>query len=76
MHAIYPGVGFYDHKRHTKIYHRYYQWVPLVLVMAAFRFYAPRLLWKLLEAKRTGTINTYRDLVIPLFGDLVRPPQG
>ncbi len=35
-----------------KIYHAYYQWVPLMLFLQAVMFYAPHWIWKQLEGGR------------------------
>ena len=35
-----------------KVYHAYYQWVPMVLAFQAVMFYAPHWIWKVLENGR------------------------
>ena len=35
-----------------RVYHSYYQWVPLVLSIQAIFFYAPHWIWKQLEGGR------------------------
>ncbi len=35
-----------------RVYHAYYQWVPLVLAFQALFFYAPHWIWKQLEGGR------------------------
>ena len=45
----YPGVGAFDHKRHTKIFHTFYQWVPVALTLSALAFILPRFMWKGME---------------------------
>lgn len=42
--AIYPGVR--NSATGTPRYHRFYQWVPIVLLLQAILFYTPRWLWK------------------------------
>ena len=45
----YPGVGAFDRNKHTKLFHTFYQWVPVALTVSALAFYFPRLLWKGME---------------------------
>jgi len=51
-----PGVGVYRAQQHDKVYHRFYQWVPTVLLFFALLFYLPRYLWKKFEDGRMGHI--------------------
>jgi len=54
----YPGAQPYiKGKSGEKVYHAYYQWVPIVLVFQAAFFYAPHLVWKVLENKKMATIT-------------------
>ncbi|EEC05226.1 innexin shaking-B [Ixodes scapularis] len=48
---VYPGVGnSMHHMNHEDFqYHKYYQWVGLLLFLQALFFYVPRWLWKALE---------------------------
>ena len=39
-----------------KIYHQYYQWVPLVLTLQAFFFYAPHWIWKQMDNGKMNVI--------------------
>jgi len=52
---IHHGVGPHamDDER---IYHAYYQWVPIVLALQAVFFYAPHWIWKMLENNRLRNI--------------------
>jgi len=54
--TIHPGVGVFDHRVHDKIYHRYYQWVPTVMVFTALMLYLPRFVWKWMEGGRLANI--------------------
>ena len=47
-----PGIGPYDPRVHEKIFHRFYQWVPLVLAVTAVFFYVPRFIWKAFEVRQ------------------------
>ncbi|RWS23045.1 Innexin inx2-like protein [Leptotrombidium deliense] len=50
-----------------KIYHKYYQWVCLVLFLQAMSFYVPRYLWKMWEGGRMR--NLVLNLHIPILED-------
>jgi len=52
---IHHGVGP-DVEGDEKVYHAYYQWVPLMLSVQAAFFYLPHWIWKQLENKRLETI--------------------
>merc|ERR1711915_791002 len=52
---IHHGVGP-DVEGDEKIYHAYYQWVPLMLSMQAAMFYLPHWIWKQLEGGRFDLI--------------------
>lgn len=56
--VVYPGVGnSVDHMDVTDLkYHKYYQWVCLVLFLQAVLFYAPRWLWKAWEGGRVKVL--------------------
>jgi len=57
-----PGVGIYRQQQHDKVYHRFYQWVPTVLLFFAMIFYMPRYIWKKLEGNRMVHIcNNMQD---------------
>ncbi|XP_059086134.1 innexin inx2-like [Tigriopus californicus] len=58
--TIYPGVGPFTGKD-EKMYHAYYQWVPLFLFFQCACFYAPQALWKCMEGGR------FKKLVESLF---------
>ncbi|OQR66315.1 innexin inx2-like [Tropilaelaps mercedesae] len=48
--AAHPGVyKIADADGSKPVYHKYYQWVCLVLIMQSFFFYMPRYLWRLYE---------------------------
>lgn len=48
-----------------RIYHRYYQWVALVLFLQAILFYVPRYLWKAWEGSRIKSL--VMDLNTPVL---------
>jgi len=52
---IHHGVGP-DVEGDEKIYHAYYQWVPLMLSLQAAMFYLPHWIWKQLEGGRFDLI--------------------
>ena len=45
----YPGVGPYEKNEEKVVYHSYYQWVPMMLLLQASMFYVPRYLWKCMD---------------------------
>lgn len=49
------GVGHHSDDD-EKVYHAYYQWVPLFLTFQAILFYAPHFIWKCLEGGRMEKI--------------------
>jgi len=49
------GVGAHK-EEDEKVYHAYYQWVPIVLSLQAIMFYAPHWIWKQLEGGRLEKI--------------------
>jgi len=51
-----PGVGAFNPDIHEKVIHRFYQWVPIVLVISAAIFYIPRHLWKMWDGGRMSLI--------------------
>lgn len=69
---VYPGVGNgADLSDHADIkYHKYYQWVCLVLFLQALFFYVPRWLWKAWEGGRL------RALVQSLECHVVLEPEA
>ena len=61
----YPGVGPHttEEKDAQAVYHSYYQWVPLILLLQGMAFFVPRLLWYKLE---DGTVKGLRmELNLP-----------
>ena len=61
----YPGVGPHtsEEKETQAVYHSYYQWVPLILLLQGMAFFVPRLLWYKLE---DGTVKGLRmELNLP-----------
>ena len=51
--SIFAGAHKRDDER---VYHAYYQWVPIVLSLQAIFFYAPHWVWKQLEGGRMEKI--------------------
>lgn len=54
---IYPGVGNGLTPYNDVKYHKYYQWVYVVLFFQAILFYTPRYLWKMWEGNRIRSIT-------------------
>lgn len=52
---IYQGVGPHT-EDDERVYHSYYQWVPLLLAVQAVMFYAPHWIWKATENNRFKNI--------------------
>lgn len=71
---VYPGVGngadFSD--RDDVKYHKYYQWVCLVLFLQALFFYFPRWLWKAWEGGRLKTLIQSLEYHVVLEPDAKR----
>ncbi|XP_065307079.1 innexin shaking-B-like [Dermacentor albipictus] len=71
---VYPGVGngadFTD--RADVKYHKYYQWVCLVLFFQALCFYLPRWLWKAWEGGRLKTLVQSLEYHVVLEPDVKR----
>ncbi|KAL1457331.1 hypothetical protein MTO96_043516 [Rhipicephalus appendiculatus] len=71
---VYPGVGngadFTD--RDDVKYHKYYQWVCLVLFFQAMCFYVPRWLWKAWEGGRLKTLVQSLEYHVVLEPDAKR----
>ena len=40
-----------------KVYHAYYQWVPIMLAIQAVFFYAPHWIWKQVDGARINVSN-------------------
>src|SRR5699024_2323992 len=51
----YPGVAK-TMANEKRIFHTYYQWVCLVLVLQAICFYIPRYFWKIFEGGRVKNL--------------------
>lgn len=59
QHFVQPGVTNYVKDSGDEVkYHRYYQWVCLVLFFQAILFYVPRYLWKTWENGRIRMLTT------------------
>lgn len=75
---VYPGVGngadFSDHD--DVKYHKYYQWVCLVLFFQALCFYIPRWLWKAWEGGRLKTLVQSLEYHVVLEPDAKRQRTG
>lgn len=52
---LHHGVGPYK-EEDDKVYHAYYQWVPLMLAFQAVMFYLPHYIWKALEGGKMECI--------------------
>ena len=52
---IHYGVGPYL-EDYDKVYHAYYQWVPLMFAMQAVMFHLPHFIWKIMEGGRIEQI--------------------
>lgn len=52
-----PGVGPHVDGEDEVRYHRYYQWVSLVLMIQAICFYTPRYIWKVWEGGRMRQLS-------------------
>lgn len=66
---IHYGVG--PHKNDDeRIYHAYYQWVPLMLALQAVMFYAPHWIWKAVEGGRMK--NIIKGLNLAIDDDSIR----
>ncbi len=61
-----PGAHREEDER---VYHAYYQWVPIVLTLQAIAFYAPHWIWKQLEGGRLTKIVCGLDQKINDDGD-------
>lgn len=53
---IHHGVGPESEEEDERLYHAYYQWVPLMLSFQAAMFYLPHWIWKQLEGGRLGKL--------------------
>lgn len=63
---MYPGIRP-ALKREEPIYHTYYQWVWVVLLIQSVAFYFPHWIWEKLEG---GTVNLLvGDLNLPMMAD-------
>lgn len=60
-----PGVAPLEVNGGEPVYHKYYQWVCFALVLQAALFYAPRMLWKVIEGGRTKML--LEDMNSPEF---------
>ena len=62
-----PGVASHVHEEDQEKYHKYYEWVCLVLFFQALFFYLPRYLWKSWEAGRLKMLTL--DLSCPIISE-------
>ena len=69
---LHYGVGSHKDKD-ERVYHAYYQWVPLMLSIQAIMFYAPHWIWKQLEGGRLK--NIVSGLNVAIFEETDRTPK-
>ena len=69
---LHYGVGSHKDKD-ERVYHAYYQWVPLMLSFQALMFYAPHWIWKQLEGGRLR--NIVSGLNVTIFEETDRSPK-
>jgi len=69
---LHYGVGSHKDKD-ERVYHAYYQWVPLMLSFQALMFYAPHWIWKQLEGGRLK--NIVSGLNVTIFEETDRSPK-
>lgn len=68
-HVPHPGIDRHVEGKTTKLYHGYYQWVALVLLLQGIFFYLPRYVWKCWEK------GMMRALVLNLQDPLLPPAE-
>ncbi|CAG2164367.1 unnamed protein product [Oppiella nova] len=68
LEVAHPGVDQYK-PDDVKVYHKYYQWVWLVLFLQSLMFYIPRYVWKLCEGGRI------KSLVFDLDKPVLKPSE-
>ncbi|XP_022647435.1 innexin shaking-B-like [Varroa jacobsoni] len=68
IEVVYPGVGTwkgsppkYGNQEGEYKFHKYYQWVSLMLFFQAILFYGPRWMWKAWEARRLENLLAERE---------------
>ena len=70
--VVHPGMGYFDERVHTKLYHSNYKWVPLFLFLTAIAFYLPRAVWKKLEKGLVAQLSSVGEMEGPMSEECLR----